>query len=89
MVFDGEISERLEADNKALKEEKPVVPRFVFDKRGTPRQNKEYRRQFQRPRPKTFIPPTDVPHEKWIESVSQKGGKKPKWRVLEKETASP
>lgn len=38
---------------------------------------------------KTFIPPTDVPQEKWIESVSHKGGKKPKWRVLEKEITSP
>lgn len=88
-VFDGKIAERLEADNKALKEEKPIVPRFMFDKRGAPQRNEEYKRQFQRPRPKTFIPPTDVPQEKWIESVSQKGGKKSKGRVLDKETASP
>lgn len=38
--------------------------------------------------PKTFIPPIDVTKEKWIESVNQKGGIKPKWRVLEKETTS-
>lgn len=45
VVFDEKAAERLEVDkNKALKEEKPVVPKFVFDKRGTPRRNEEYRR---------------------------------------------
>lgn len=60
----------------------------MFDKHGAPRRKEDYRRQFQRSRPKTFIPPTDVPQEKWIEPVNHKGGKKPKWRVLEKETTS-
>lgn len=88
VVFNEKTIEKLEANNKALKEEKPVSPQFVFNKHGTPRRNKDYGRQFQRSRPKTFIPPTDVPQEKWIESVNQKGGKKPKWRVLKKETTS-
>lgn len=87
-VFNEKIAEKLEADNKALKEEKLVVPRFMFDKHGEPRQNEEYKRLFQRPLPNTFIPPTDIPQEKWIEFVNQKGNKKPKWRVLEKEIAS-
>lgn len=80
---------KLEADNKAVKDEKPVVPRFVLDRHGAPRQNEDYRRQIKCSRPKTFIPPTDVSWEKCIESVNQKEGKKPKWRVLEKETTSP
>lgn len=57
-VFDEKTTKKLKADNKALKEEKLVVLRFVFDKHGEPRRNEEYRRKFQHPRPKTFIPPT-------------------------------
>lgn len=43
-VFDEKIAERLEADNKVVKEEKPDVPRFVFDRHGTPQRNEDYRR---------------------------------------------
>lgn len=69
-VFDEKATERLEDDkNKASEEEKHVVPRFMFDKCGAPRRNEEYRRQFQQPRPKTFLPPSDIPQEKWVESV--------------------
>lgn len=57
VVFYEKTSERLEADNKTNKEEKLIVPRFVFDRHKAPRRNEEYRRQFQRPRPKTFILP--------------------------------
>lgn len=66
MVFDAKTTERLKSGNKPLKEEKSVVPRFVFDKSGAPQRNKEYRRQLQHPRPKTSIPLMDVPHEKWV-----------------------
>lgn len=88
-MFNEKAAGRLESDKKkASEEEKLVVPRFVFDKRGAPRQNEEYRRQFQHPRPKTFLPSSDIPQEKLMESMNQKGDKRPKWRVLdlEKET---
>lgn len=86
IVFDQKAAERSEADKKnAQKEENPVIPRFMFNKCGAPRRNEEYRRQFQHPRPKTFLPPSDIPQEKWVESVNQKGCKRPKWRVLDLE----
>lgn len=91
-MFEENAAERLEADmKKTSKEEKPIIPIFMFNKHGTPRQNEEYRRQFQHLRPKTFLSPSDIPHEKWVESMNQKGGKRPKWRVLdlEKETVTP
>ena len=45
-VFDEKVAEKYEADKKkALEEEKPNIPRFVFDKSGAPRRNEEYRRQ--------------------------------------------
>lgn len=57
-VLDEKAAEKFEANKKkALKEEKPNIPRFVFDKCGAPRQNEDYIRQFQKPRPKTFLPP--------------------------------
>lgn len=46
VVFDEKAAKRLDSRKKALKDEKHVVPRFVFDKRGAPGRNKEYMRQF-------------------------------------------
>lgn len=91
-MFDEKAVERLDfGKKKASKEEKLVVPRFVFDKHGAPCRNEEYRSKFSQPRPRNFLPPLDVSHDKWVELVNQKGGKRPKWRVLdlEKETTFP
>ena len=44
---------------------------------------------FDEPRPKSFRPPTDIPQEKWLEPVSQKGGKRPKWKVVVQDTVAP
>lgn len=76
IVFDEKATEKYEAaKKKALKEEKPNIPRFMFDKSGAPHRNEKYIRQFQQPRPKTFLPPSDIPQEKWVELVNQKGRK--------------
>lgn len=38
VVFDEKAAENFEADKKkAQKEDKPIIPRFVFDKLGAPR----------------------------------------------------
>lgn len=75
-MFDEKVAERLKSDKKKTsEEEKLVVPKFIFDKRGATRRNEEYKRQFQQPRPRTFLLPTDVPQEKWMESVNQKGAR--------------
>lgn len=75
-VFYEKATEKFEAEKKkAQKEEKPIIPKFVFDKHGAPRRNEEYMRKFRQPRPKTFLPPSDIPQEKWVEPVNQKGAK--------------
>lgn len=62
IVFDEKAAERLEVDKKkAQREEKPIIPIFVFDKHRAPRRNEEYIQQFQHPLPKTFLPPSDIP----------------------------
>lgn len=81
-MFDEKTAERLEVDNKVVKEEKPAVPRFLFDRNGEPRRNEDYRRQFQRSRPKTFIPPTDVPQEKVDKVHQSERGQKAKMEIV-------
>lgn len=45
VVFDEKAAEKYEADKKkALKEENPNIPRYVFNKNGAPRRNEEYQR---------------------------------------------
>ena len=89
VVFDEKAAREYEDEKKkALEKGKSTVPRFLFDKQGVPRRNEEYRKQFQQARPKTFVPPSDSPQEKWVEPVCQKGGKRPKWRVLDLEKES-
>lgn len=77
VVFNKKAAERLEEGRKK------VVPTFVFDSRGNPRQNKEHQEQAQSTRPRMFVPPSDTPPENWVEEVSRKGSKRPKWRVME------
>lgn len=71
-------------------EGKKVVPRFVFDSKGNPRRNTEHQKATPSARPRTFVPPSDTPPEKWVEEVSRKGRKRPKWKVIEMgKTAEP
>lgn len=76
-VFDRKAAEQYEEAKKK------AVPRFLFDSKGNPRRNSEYQSNSQSSRPRTFIPPSDTPPEKWVEEVSQKGSKRPKWKVME------
>lgn len=55
----------------------------MFDSTGKPRRNEEHQKLAQSTRPRTFVPPSDTPPEKWVEEVSQKGSKRPKCRVME------
>lgn len=76
-VFDKKAAERYEEAKKK------TAPRFLFDSKGNPRRNSEHQSNIQSSRPRTFIPPSDTPPEKWVEEVSQKGSKRPKWKIME------
>lgn len=77
VVFDKKAAKRYE-DAK-----KKTAPRFLFDSKGNPRRNSQHQSNIQSSRPRTFIPPSYTPPEKWVEEVSQKGSKRPKWKVME------